>query len=214
MAAIALRPRSVALALLLAARAADGQPVWEPPAELSVPSHHRATERRPAVTTLRIADFSIALEETPLSAVQSNVGGTIGRRGDASDALAWLCYHGGDGDGAWALWLESGEIHGGTVGAFQLRRVNPSADFDPRCHAVNGSRAGLDLGGRLRLGLSMAETTRMIGRPTASAGTTWRYLHERSVTSGGERGIASTALTLHFRHAMVDAIDCWKMTVF
>ena len=102
----------------------------EPPNELAVPGDSKPTVRRESITRLRVAAFTVILEKTTLSDVQSHLGGTIGQRGDASEALAWSCFHGRDAGGLWALWLEAGEIHGGTVGAFQLRRLGAATQFD------------------------------------------------------------------------------------
>ncbi len=54
--------------------------------------------------------MQVNLEETPLKEVQKGLGGTIGSRGDASEALRWLCFHGSDAKGRWALWLESNTL--------------------------------------------------------------------------------------------------------
>ena len=73
--------------LTLSIRPASGQTVWEPPNELAVPGDSKPTVRREPITRLRVAAFTVILEKTTLSDVQSHLGGTIGKRGDASEAL-------------------------------------------------------------------------------------------------------------------------------
>ena len=49
---------------------------------------------------------------------KQSLGGEIGVKGDAGDALEWFCFHGADALGRWVLWLENGEINGGLIGSF------------------------------------------------------------------------------------------------
>ena len=151
------------------------------------------------------------LEETQLSDVRSRFGGTIGKRGDASEALAWLCLHGSDEGGLWAVWLEAGEIHGGAVGAFQLRRINASEPIDMRCQAL-GSNRRIELPTGVQLGLAQSQAVKMLGPPTATAGDTSLYEHEHQEGVRRE-ATASNRLTIRFRDGVVDAVDVWKMTV-
>lgn len=207
-----LRFAVVPVFLLLCVSLACSQAVWEPPADLSVSGIHRPTVGRELVTAIRIAGIDVVLEETQLSDVRSRLGGTIGTRGDASEALAWLCLHGSDEGGRWAIWLEAGEIHGGAVGAFQLRRINAGEPIDTRCQAL-GSDRRIDLPAGLRLGLAQTQAVKTLGAPTATAGDTSLYAHEHVETIGGETATASNTLTVRLRGSVIDAIDVWKMTV-
>lgn len=202
------------LVLLHPIRPAGSQAVWEPPTELSVPGDHKPTVRRELITKLRVAEFTVVLEETKLSDVQSHLGGTMGQRGDASEALAWLCLHGRDDGGSWVLWLEAGAVHGGTVGAFQLRHLDATTQVDKRCQPILNSTRGIELASGIRLGLPRAETIRILGRPTTSAGNTLLYAYEHQEAIRGETATASNRLTIGFRNAVLDAVDVWKMTVF
>jgi hypothetical protein len=199
--------------LTVSIRPASGQTVWEPPTDLAVQGDFKPTVRREPITRLRVAAFTVILEETTLSDVQSHLGGTIGQRGDASEALSWSCFHGRDAGGLWALWLEAGEIHGGTVGAFQLRRLDDTAQFDQRCQSIAGSSGSVELPGGVRLGLTRAQTTRILRRPTRTAGDASLYAHEHQELIRGEPFTASNRLTIRFRNAILDALDVWKMTV-
>src|SRR5262245_39582131 len=76
------------LSLLLfavSAAQASAQAVWEPPTELLASEDHRRTVRREPITRLRVSGVTVILEEATLRAVQSQLGGTIGHRGDASE---------------------------------------------------------------------------------------------------------------------------------
>ena len=201
------------LLLFVSVRPGATQPVWEPPTELSVRGNHKPTVRRELITSLRVGEFTVVLEETKLSDAHTHFGGSIGRRGDASDGLAWLCLNGRDDGGSWILWLEAGEIHGGTVGAFQLRRVNPSTLVDKRCSVI-GSTRRLELVNGIRLGLSRAQMMKILGPPTTSAGDTLLYSHERQQAIRGQVATATDRLTIRFRDTVLDAVDMWKMTVF
>ena len=75
-------------ALTLFIRPASSQTVWEPRNELAVPGDSKPTVPREPITRLRVAAFTVILEKTTFSDVQSHFGGTIGQRGDASEALA------------------------------------------------------------------------------------------------------------------------------
>jgi hypothetical protein len=105
----------VVVAALLQASAQSGQtPIafWEPPA-WDIPDNLKASAPKEMVSSLSVAGYEITLEETKMDDVQQRLGGEIGSKGDAGDALEWLCFHGEDGTGEWVLWLESGEIDGG-----------------------------------------------------------------------------------------------------
>src|SRR5262245_32059116 len=88
------------------------------------------------IPSIRIGDVEVVLDKTPIADVARRFNATRGHRGDASESLDWLCLTGRDTRDRWILWLESGEIHGGAIGAFQLRRLGESEPVDVRCRAV------------------------------------------------------------------------------
>jgi hypothetical protein len=90
--------------------------LWEPPATIEFPGTVKANISKEMINSLRVADKSIVLDETELTDVQRDVGGTIGSRGDAGDSLHWLCSSGRTVGDKWVLWLMSGEMNGGSVG--------------------------------------------------------------------------------------------------
>jgi hypothetical protein len=92
----------IGIAILLATAAAFAQSdhiIWQPPI-LDLPDMlTHATVPKEIITKLRVAKMQVILEETPLNDVEKDLGGTIGSRGDASEALQWLCFHGSDSKG-------------------------------------------------------------------------------------------------------------------
>ncbi len=110
--------------------------VWQPPT-LELPDNlPEATVRKPIVTALRVGKSQVTLEKTTLSGTQKLLGGTTGHRGDAGDYVEWLCLHGTDANGQWALWLESSEVAGGVVDGFALQRMHSNATPDRRCSTL------------------------------------------------------------------------------
>jgi len=161
------------------------------------------------ITTLRIGKVPIILEETRLKDVEKNLGGTIGSRGDASEALQWLCFHGSDADGRWALWLETSEMGGGTVDGFALQRIPGKATVDRRCRTEG---AQIDLHIRLRVGLTESEVRGILGAPTAKYGNTLVFHHEHEEQVRNEPFTASNTVYTVLRGGVVWAIQVWKTT--
>jgi hypothetical protein len=77
------------------------------------------------------------------------------------------------------LWLESGEIDGGSVGSFQWRRVGPNTRFDKRCRMLPRTNSRIKLPIPLHLGTTETEALQILGQPTARHGDTLLYVHER-----------------------------------
>ena len=93
-----------------------------------------ATTSHDPVVPLRMGSLEVTLEKTSLKEVQSTIGvGKIYSHGDASEALAWLCYTVSTSNPKQRLWLSSGEMGGLTiidgVSAVAIpTNVSPSAD--------------------------------------------------------------------------------------
>ena len=182
--------------------------VWEPP-DWSFPEDVKATVNREMLSTLRISDYPIQLEETKLDDTGKHFGGTVGSKGDASEYEAWLCSHGADTGGRWVLWLESGEIDGGYVGSFQWRRLSTTALIDKRCVALNHAP---QLPLSLNLGMQAAEVLKTLGRPSWQSHGRLIYLHEHTKTIRGEPYDSSNIVTVHLRAGLVWAIAVSKTT--
>jgi hypothetical protein len=138
--------------------------VWQPP-KLNVPDAlPKASIKKEIITTLRVENVSVFLEKTQLKTIADKLGGSIGSRGDASESLQWLCFHGSDANGRWALWLESDEMGGGAVDGFALQRISNNTKVDRRCR-TNQVWVHLPIG--LGIGLPESEARRILGAPTA-----------------------------------------------
>lgn len=99
----------VAFIISPAATAADGgvpPPTWGGGSVTATTSHD-------PVVPLRMGSLEVTLEKTSLKEVQSTIGaGNIYSHGDASEALAWLCYTVSTSNPKQRLWLSSGEMGG------------------------------------------------------------------------------------------------------
>lgn len=183
--------------------------VWEPP-EWNFPQELKASVPGEIFSTFRLSGYGITFEETTIESVQKHLGGKTGQRGDAGDALEWLCFNGGDAVGRWVIWLESGEIDGGSVGSFQWQRLSNRAVIDSRCHALGGDAVNLPLS--LRLGATKAEVLKNLGQPTSSDTERLIYLHEHEGTIRDEPFNTSNIVVVRIRNGLVWAIQGSKTT--
>jgi len=182
----------IVIAILLATTAAAfAQPdriVWQPPTRDLPDTLPHATVSKEMITKLRVAKTQIVLEKTPLDQVQKNLGGTIGSRGDASEALQWLCFHGADAKGRWALWLESSEMGGGNIDGFTWQRIADKAALDRRCRK---KAVEIELPIQIAIGLTESEVRGNLGTPTTKYLNTLIYDHEHQETVRDEPFTAS-----------------------
>jgi hypothetical protein len=181
--------------------------VWEPP-EWNFPQDLKASVPKEMFSTFRVSSYDITLEETSIDSVQKHLGGKTGQRGDAGDALKWLCFHGEDTVGRWVIWLESGEIDGGYVGSFQWRRLSDQDVLDSRCHALGGDAVNLPMS--LRLGTRKAEVLKSLGQPTSRDTERLIYLHEHEGTIRGKPFTTSNIVMVTIRNGLVWAIQASK----
>ena len=176
---------------------------WAPPADLDFPSAlPRPTVPQPMVTALRLGTMSIRLDRTELAAVREQLGGELGRRGDAGSTLRWLCYGGEDTTGRWALWLTAGEIDGPTIGSFEWRRVAANARFDPLCTLLPKGATVTLSPAYLHLGMSQSEVFHHMGTPTVHHGDMLDYEHAHK-----EKAFDfSNSVAVRFVSGIVDSI--------
>jgi hypothetical protein len=154
------------------------------------------------VTALRLGTMSIRLERTELAAIRERYGGEAGLRGDAGSTLRWLCYGGQDATGRWALWLTSGEIDGPTIGSFEWRRVDASAQFDPRCALLPRGTTVTLSPTYLRLGVSRSQVLHRLGNPSMRRGVLLDYEYART----GKTYDFSNSVAVWLRNGVVDSI--------
>jgi len=184
--------------------------IWEPP-DWMIPENVKPTVPKELLSTIRVSNFEIVLEKTSMEDVQRHLGGQFGRRGDASEGLRWLCFHGADAVGAWVLWLEDNEIDGSSIGSFQWQRLNKHGDFDSRCHTLG--KATVELPSSLRLGARLSEVLKSLGPPSSKEGEKLIYFHQHE--AGGTRDdpfISSNTVVVHSRNGRVWKIQASKTT--
>jgi hypothetical protein len=215
-------PASIALLLLASSAFTQtvSQPsshaastIWEPP-EWNFPQNVKATVPKEMVSTFRVSGYDITLEETSMKDVEQRLGGVIGRKGDAGDALEWLCFHGADALGGWVLWLESGEINGGSVGSFQWQRLSNRDVLDTRCRTLRKASSVIQLPLPLQLGAKSSEVLKSLGPPTLKSDKRLIYLHEHEVggTSADDRSLSSNIVVVYLRNGIVRAIQISETT--
>lgn len=182
------------------------QPLWKSD-DRSLP---KATVPKEMIASLRVSGVTIPLEEeTELEAMRRRFGGEIGSQGDAADSLGWLCLYGKDAAGRWVLWLESGEIDGPYIGAFQWSRVSRSARFDERCSALP-DESGVELPIDLALGTSERNLIKVLGHPTSRRGNTLLYEHQHDELIRGEQFFSSNVVIVTLRGGVVWAVQVTK----
>jgi len=155
----------------------------------------------------------IVLETTALADVQKQLGGDIGRRGDGGDYLEWLCLHGSDANGRWALWLESSELGGGDIDGFALQRIDQNAKMDERCRLIGNSDGGIELPGGLRLGLTEMQARSILGKPNATYGRTLLFEHEHEEKLRNEPFTVTNTVYVTILRGVVSTIQVWKDSV-
>jgi len=183
--------------------------VWEPP-DWNFPESVKASVSKEMFSAFHVAGYEVALEETSMKDAQTHLGGEIGQKGDAGDAVEWLCFHGADERGTWVLWLESGEIDGGYVGSFQWRRIVKGAVFDPRCRDLGHRESQIKLPLPLALGANKSEVLKALGEPSLKDDEQLIYLHEHDSTISSEPFTTSNIVIVRLENGIVWAIQVSK----
>lgn len=189
----------------------DAPVIWDPPAWPFLQKTPKATVSKEMVAAVHVSDFPVILEKTKMEDVKSTLGGTIGQKDDAGNFDEWLCFYGADSGGRWALWLESGEINGGTVGSFQWRRLNEGAVLDGRCQMLGEAKVELPI--KLRLGITEEEVLKILGPPTVKRGDGLIYFHEHHLSIRGEPYTSDNAVAIVLRGGLAWAMKVSKTTV-
>lgn len=196
----------VAGAIPLNAQSRQRQAIWEPPG-FELPSQFpKPTKPKPIITSLKVSGISIRLEHTHLDTVGRSLQAPVGSRGDASEALGWVCLYGRDDKGLWGLWLMSGEIDGPAIGSFQWQRFPSDAMFDHRCKFVPDSAHAIDLPVHIRLGMTASQVESAIGTPTSKFQNIQVFSHEHSLTSKGEPYSADNGVFIRYDNDTVSAM--------
>lgn len=186
--------------------------LWSPPNTGWWDSMPQPTVPKEMIGTLRVADVPIILEETNLKDAKKRFGAIIGSRGDAGEALGWLCLHGSDADGTWILWLTSSEMDGPHIGGFQWRRLAANEIPDRRCALLPQDKSGIQLPIALHPGMTAAEVQKVLGQPTVKRGKTLFFCHEHQRVVRKENYTVSNNVAIVFRDGLVWAIEAAKTT--
>jgi hypothetical protein len=187
--------------------------LWSPP-DINLPDElPDHTVSKEMLGSFHVADMPIVLEKTELADVQKHFGGEIGERGDASEALAWLCFHGSDQGGRWILWLTSGEMGGLTwVDGLQWKRLSSGETPDARCPLLPDRRGGVELPLPIHLGSTEREVRQILGTPTLVRGNLLVFSYEHTSIVRGETVTASNDLVLVLHNHAVLEIEASKIT--
>jgi hypothetical protein len=211
------------MALVFAALVAFGQAsdegesrphvIWGPPQNEWPDTQLQPTVPNEMIKGLKVAGWPIALEKTELVEAQRHFGGTIGSRGDAGEALGWLCLYRRDRDASWVLWLESSEVDGPTIGSFRWQRLSVDSEMDRRCELLSKEGASISLPLALQLGMKEADVVTKLGKPSSHRGDTAIYAHEHSLIIHSEPYTLSNDVLIVYRNAVTWAIEAVHTTV-
>ena len=180
--------------------------IWAPP-NFAIPEDSpHPTVPKPIVTRLTVGGWPIELERTELERAQSHFGGTMGKIGDASEALRWLCLYGKDSEGLWGLWLLSEEIDGPSIGGIQWQRLPVDAQMDRKCKSI--PKGSVELPIAVHLGLTQKEVELVLGKPSMINGEVAVYSHERGFTAHKESYVATNDLYVVYKNGVV-----WSLVV-
>ena len=186
--------------------------LWSPP-KMGWPDQlPRPTVPKEMIGSLRVANMPIILEETTLEGVQKRLGGTLGSRGDAGEAEAWLCFCGSDSEGPWIFWLTSGELDGPAISGFQWRSLSPGERPDRRCRQLSLGSGRIELPLAIHLRMTEMETRRILGIPTIVRGKLLIFSHEHKQVIRGETYSVSNDIAVALRDGVVWAIEVAKST--
>lgn len=187
--------------------------VWEPPVPEWPDDLPRPTVPKPMITTFRIASVPITLGITSLAEAQRRLGGTIGHRGDAGESLSWLCLLGSDRDQRWVLWLESGEVDGGSIGGFHLQVIDREARADSRCGSLSTAKSRIELPGGLQLGTSESDVLKLLGPVTTRFGDILIFDHEHQELLHGMEFTVTNTVSIVLHNQFVSSIQVWSTSI-
>lgn len=135
--------------------------------------------------------FGITLETTTLEQARAKLGGpkAVHNGGDAAASACAQCYTGSDGT---TLALVSHREMGGceSINWYELVRDETMATYSgddrfvapkdkrPKCSPLKGLSRSKIVGGRLKLGMTEAQVTRVLGKPSERAASRATYSSE------------------------------------
>jgi len=214
------RTMKIPIGTLLAAALASGSiaapTVWEPPRMWWDDAAPQTMDTRDFMANLNIGSFSVVLEQTLLENASNRFHAAVGSRGDAGEALNWVCLGGNDEQGKLVLWLESGEIHGSTIGGVLLQRLSPDQALDKRCGRLAATPITMPL--TVRLGMTKQALLGSLGRPTSERHQAVNYSSCHTVklkvgrTAEPQTFDQCSSLSVRFEKGVVCAFEVWRTT--
>ena len=155
---------------------------------------------------LKVANWPITLETTKLTDAQRQFGGVLGHRGDAGESLGWLCLYRRDHSDDWALWLESAEIDGESIGGFLWLRMGPGQKVDSRCKALNTQQGVVTTPVPIKLGMTEPQVEQLLGKPSGRFHNTFMYFHEHEGTIRNTAYTWDNSIDIVYRNGVVWAV--------
>jgi hypothetical protein len=193
--------------------------VATPAAPTALITYLRAGTARIALTSDTIVEHgrAVALEQSTFEAVFKMLKpATVNGRGDASTALAWVCYR-LRGDTPTSLILESDEMGGGEyVDGFELVPVGGQPDLERDCVDLDLSPSDIETDKGIRLGLTRLEVRKRLGvagRDSAGVVVFERNKEKSNRLLDGtrERYNEWAAFTIRFRDGRAAEVTGWRI---
>ena len=138
-----------------------------PPPKYPLKKIPAPTLSSPPVSSLTMGKFVIKLETTSLENVLKSIkAGKIAQRGDASESLEWICYSMTDQYNPVRLWLLSGEIDDGNVGAVVIRSMSTKDKASKKCPELPESFKPVKLDRKIWIHTSESDAREILGKPS------------------------------------------------
>ncbi|ESQ81044.1 hypothetical protein [Asticcacaulis sp. YBE204] len=164
-----------------------------------------------APSVFRLGALTYRFEQTPLIDLAKATGHKrIGHKGDASEALDWLCFT-IKAPQPYRLWLSSSEMGGGTVDGVDMRAEAATATEDCPILAARLTPVSVD---GVRIGMTQAEVRKALGAPSDQRDGWWIYTYEKNVRPS-DPGYFFTAyghMMLHFEDGRLTQISAVRVT--
>ncbi len=168
--------------------------LWEPP-NWNFPQNAKVGRKKDILNWVRVSDYKILLDKTAMKDVLGRFGGQIGSKGDASEAVEWLCLHGQNNAERWILWLESGEMNGDSVGSFDWRQISGNEVPDSRCVALTGDAVISLPTPSVTLGAE-SKVLEVLGAPTIRDNRRFVCWNEHSITANQKDPFVTSNLVI------------------
>lgn len=146
----------------------------------SISRHYGIARAQPDMLT--VGTFKFRFDDKGFDAFQAIVGPSRKHRtGDAGDSFAWLCYGLPHGQ---RLWVTSGELGntGNAITGAELRVMPPQTPASPDCPSI---ALNADIDG-VRLGITRAQITAVLGDPVKSTANQLLYTYDTRTERGDD----------------------------